>query len=71
MDSLVVIFNRGNKKVESTIEAHEGTVTSVLFHPNQEDLFISTSADKTAKVWKGGGKSCKSTLFFCLKDLRD
>jgi pre-mRNA-processing factor 19 len=57
MDSLVVIFNRGNKKVESTIEAHEGTVTSVLFHPNQEDLFISTSADKTAKVWKGGGKS--------------
>jgi len=58
-DSNVVVFNRSTKKVAATASGHSKKVTGVLFHPTQ-DIILSTSADKTAIVWKKQGSGYTS-----------
>jgi pre-mRNA-processing factor 19 len=58
-DSNVIVFNRSTNKVIATASGHSKKVTGVQFHPT-EDVFISTSADKTARVWKKQGKEYTS-----------
>lgn len=51
-DSNAIIFNRASKKAEQTLTGHSKQVTDVLFHSSGSDTVITTSADRTAKVWK-------------------
>lgn len=44
-------MNRSTQKVVQTISGHSKKITNVKFHPS-EDILFSTSADKTAKVWR-------------------
>jgi len=50
-DSHVVLLNRSTQKVVQTLSGHSKKITSVKFHPT-EDVLLSSSADKTAKVWR-------------------
>jgi pre-mRNA-processing factor 19 len=59
VDKVAQLFNRKTGKVESTLSGHGKKVTSVLFHPT-DDVLITTSADKTAKIWAKSGKSYKA-----------
>jgi len=53
-DHNIIVFNRSTSKVLSTVSGHSKKVTGVLFHPTQ-DVILSTSADKTARIWKKHG----------------
>jgi len=50
-DSTAVIYNRATKKVSATLTGHSKKVSAVQFHPT-EDIVLTCSYDKTAKVWK-------------------
>jgi len=50
-DSNLVLLNRSTQKVVQTISGHSKKITSVKFHPT-EDILLSSSVDKTAKVWR-------------------
>lgn len=60
VDGSVIVYNRETKKIVSTLSEHSKKVTDVLFHPTQ-DLFFSTSADKTAKLWSSVDGNYKSS----------
>jgi len=50
-DSNLILSNRSTQKVVQTISGHSKKITNVKFHPT-EDFLFSSSADKTAKVWR-------------------
>jgi len=51
IDKQVILFNRGTGKIAASMSDHSEEVTDVMFHPSQ-DIYFSTSKDKTAKVWR-------------------
>jgi len=61
-DHAAVLFNRGTSKVVQTLTGHSKKLTSVQFHPTEE-MLVSCSSDKTARVWKSaGGKKGYETV---------
>jgi len=55
-DKSINIFDRTTGKVTHTLTGHTKKLTDVVFHPN-EDIFLSASSDKTARVWLAEGNS--------------
>jgi len=53
-DTHITLYNRATKKIISSMKSHTKAVTKVAFHPT-EKAFVSSSADKTAKVWTANG----------------
>jgi pre-mRNA-processing factor 19 len=54
-DHAVIVFHRGTGKVAETLKGHSKKLTSVQFHPT-EDMLVSTSSDKTVRVWRANDK---------------
>eukprot|EP00693_Jakoba_libera_P002861 EC692963.1.p1 GENE.EC692963.1~~EC692963.1.p1 ORF type:complete len:212 (+),score=47.81 EC692963.1:46-636(+) len=52
MDHKAVVFDQTAGQVVATMSGHTKPVTSVVFHPS-EDILLTSSADKTARVWGG------------------
>lgn len=51
-DGDVILFNLAANKISQTLSGHGKRVTSVNFHPSH-NIFVSSSTDKTVKVWSG------------------
>jgi len=67
VDGAAMLFNKATKKVVATLSGHKKKVTSVLFHPSN-DVVLSTSADKTARVWaSSGGEYATAAQILCHK----
>lgn len=47
---IIIIYNLDNKNPENTIKAHESLIYSLL-KPKNKNIFLSSSEDKTIKVW--------------------
>ncbi|KAF4351627.1 pre-mRNA-processing factor 19 [Cannabis sativa] len=63
-DTNAVIFNRSSGEILSTLSGHSKKVTSVKF-VGRDDLFLSSSADKTVRIWQGsddGNYNCNHVL---------
>jgi len=54
-DHNIVLTNRSSKKIISTMKGHSKAIKEVLFHPTESKVFLSASADKTARVWVSKG----------------
>ncbi|KAI5779476.1 WD40-repeat-containing domain protein [Geopyxis carbonaria] len=52
-DGMVFLWDTwdSTSKPKASIRAHENGVSSILFYPSDSNLFISTSHDKTVKIW--------------------
>lgn len=61
MDKTAIVFDRAESRIIATLKGHNKKVTDVLFHPN-EDVVITTSQDKTAKVWAKSGAGYRATF---------
>lgn len=61
MDKTAIVFDRIEQAQVATLSGHTKRVTDVCFHPSKEQLLLTASADKTARVWQavegdaGGG----------------
>jgi pre-mRNA-processing factor 19 len=60
VDLTVKVFDRAAGKVSTTLKGHSKRVNSVHFLPQQGDSMLTTSADKTVKLWSAG--KCAATL---------
>lgn len=47
---IIIIYDLNNQKSENTIKAHESLIYSLL-KPKKKNIFLSSSEDKTIKVW--------------------
>ena len=47
---IIIIYDLNNQKPENTIKAHESLIYSLL-KPKKKNIFLSSSEDKTIKVW--------------------
>jgi len=54
VDKNVVLFNREERIIISTLQGHTKRVSDVVFHP-QQDLLITASHDKTVRLWTPSG----------------
>ncbi|XP_050215859.1 pre-mRNA-processing factor 19-like [Mercurialis annua] len=64
LDSTAVLFDRPSGQILSTLSGHSKKVTSVKF-VSEGDLFLTGSADKTVRIWKGsedGKYDCRHIL---------
>ena len=63
-DKVVQIFDLESSKVLGTLKGHTKPVTQVAFREGDEMLVVSSSADKTVRVWGDNGSkwSAKVTL---------
>eukprot|EP00658_Telonema_sp_P-2_P074714 TRINITY_DN639_c0_g1_i2.p1 TRINITY_DN639_c0_g1~~TRINITY_DN639_c0_g1_i2.p1 ORF type:complete len:519 (-),score=151.97 TRINITY_DN639_c0_g1_i2:460-2016(-) len=61
VDGSVVVTNKSTGQIASSLTGHTKKVTSVTFHPTQ-DAIVSTSADKTGRVWTLNGKDYSTAL---------
>jgi len=60
MDKTVIVFDRSKEVIAFTLKGHSKKVTDVLFHPT-EDMILSTSYDKTGKVWIKSGAGYRNS----------
>mmetsp|Transcript_13773 Transcript_13773/g.29071 ORF Transcript_13773/g.29071 Transcript_13773/m.29071 type:complete len:500 (-) Transcript_13773:187-1686(-) len=57
LDKSAIVFNHTTNKVVAELKGHSKKLTSVKFHPDaSRDVILTTSADKTAKIWSKSGK---------------
>jgi pre-mRNA-processing factor 19 len=49
-DKCAIIFNKDNEQVITSLKGHTKKVTSVIYHPNQENA-ITASPDSQIRVW--------------------
>lgn len=49
-DKTAVVFNKDNEQVMTSLKGHTKKVTSIIFHPNQENV-ITASPDSQIRVW--------------------
>lgn len=64
VDKVVKVFNRGKGTVTASLTGHSKKVNTTLWLP-QNDAILSTSADKTVRLWSKGGSGdyeCSSVL---------
>jgi WD40 repeat protein len=50
-DSNIRVFNAQNFRMETIFKGHEDGVLDLIFDPNNKSL-ISTSSDKTFRIWQ-------------------
>lgn len=50
-DSNIRLFNVKNLRMDTIYKGHEDAVLELMFDPNNKSL-ISTSADKTFRIWQ-------------------
>ena len=50
----VSIYDRDTDKIVSSLKGHNGAVTSVIYHP-EDDVVFSSSVDSTVRIWPLGG----------------
>jgi len=66
VDAVVQVFSKNTGKIVASLAEHTQKVTDVQF--TAKDLILSSSSDKTAKVWKAAGKEkYSSTSVFTAK----
>jgi WD40 repeat protein len=59
MDKSVIVFDHDKGQVVSTLNGHSKKVTSVKFHNDPTSaLVLSSSTDKTVRLWNGADGSC-------------
>mmetsp|Transcript_9892 Transcript_9892/g.11421 ORF Transcript_9892/g.11421 Transcript_9892/m.11421 type:complete len:503 (-) Transcript_9892:1036-2544(-) len=68
MDHDVVVFDKGAGKITSKMTGHSKKITAVNFVPKTPEVVVSSSADKTTRVWKGDG-TCAAVLSEHSKDV--
>mmetsp|Transcript_7522 Transcript_7522/g.10177 ORF Transcript_7522/g.10177 Transcript_7522/m.10177 type:complete len:507 (+) Transcript_7522:260-1780(+) len=68
VDSQVVLFDRAQGKITSTLSGHSKKVTAVQFLPKSPEMVLSASADKTARLWKTGPQGTASQCVATFKD---
>jgi len=51
VDNNAVVYNWQSGKNVETLRGHRGKVTDVRYHPTQQNLAFTTSADHTAIIW--------------------
>lgn len=49
-DKNAIIFNKENEQLVATLKGHSKKVTSVIYHPNQENV-ITASPDSQIRIW--------------------
>lgn len=60
MDKTAIVFDHIEQAQVATLSGHTKRVTDVCFHPSKEQLLLTASADKTARVWQAvGGEGYK------------
>ncbi|KNA07665.1 hypothetical protein SOVF_169810 [Spinacia oleracea] len=65
IDTNAVVFDRSSGQIVSTLSGHSKKVTSIKIVPQDDSLVITTSADKTVRLWQGsedGNYDCKQVL---------
>jgi len=55
VDGTIAVTNRGTGQIMASLNGHSKKITDVIFHPTA-DVVISTSADKTGRVWSPNGE---------------
>lgn len=54
VDKTAIVFDRSTEAQVTTLTGHTKRVTDACFHPTK-DLIITSSVDKTARIWKSTG----------------
>lgn len=49
-DKNAIVFNKENEQLVATLKGHSKKVTSVIYHPNQENV-ITASPDSQIRIW--------------------
>ncbi|XP_054167222.1 pre-mRNA-processing factor 19-like [Oppia nitens] len=49
-DKTAIVFNKDNEQVIASLKGHTKKVTSVIFHPNQDNV-ITASPDSQIRIW--------------------
>ncbi|XP_019714487.1 WD repeat-containing protein 61-like, partial [Hippocampus comes] len=55
-------FSRQHANLAGTLSGHGSWVLSVAFSPDNTH-FVSSSSDKSVKVWDAGSRACINTFF--------
>eukprot|EP01126_Amoeba_proteus_P012088 TRINITY_DN14966_c0_g1_i5.p1 TRINITY_DN14966_c0_g1~~TRINITY_DN14966_c0_g1_i5.p1 ORF type:complete len:736 (-),score=121.46 TRINITY_DN14966_c0_g1_i5:22-1926(-) len=50
----VVVWNAENGRILNSMRGHKAVITCCRFHPKNVDLVLSTSKDKTFRIWNRG-----------------